>query len=92
MTDAVRFLEEVRVHALSEFVDYAGKCGVVLGSATGFAGTACVTVMFLELGEVVILPKAELVSLGRFVDRKSIFDGTTMRIVVDEEGRGDLVD
>jgi hypothetical protein len=69
----------------------AGQRGVILGCAEKESGGWYYTAHVESDSCCWCFDEDELVSLGQFADVSDFYDGSSMRVAVDDEGRGTIV-
>ena len=94
MTSKFEFFEVVRVRSKpAGFEHLQGMEGPVLGKAECDNGRWTYSVSLAELGENFSLREDELESTGKFVKREDIYDGSSVRVIVDpKSGGGELAE
>lgn len=93
MTPRFTFYAEVRVAApRPENAEFAGAIGVVFGLGTEPGEPVSVGVFFSSIERVVCFAEEELVATGRQFRREDFYDDSkSVRVRVDEQGRGRVV-
>lgn len=87
------FYEEVVVESTdSSLAEITGKTGVILGMAEPMEGREDeYGVLIYATDEVWQMSEANIRSTGRVRKREDFYDGSSIRIAVDENGRGTIV-
>ena len=86
------FFEKVTISTANSAAQTVnGKLGAVLGRAQCDDGRWQYAVSVYDDDAVWSLEEAELTSTGEFAERSDFYDGSSVRIQVDEHGRGRIV-
>lgn len=84
------FYEKVNVACPANPVD--GELGAVLGRSQGNDGQWNYAIHIYSHGVSFSLSEKHLVSTGEFAERQEFYDGSSMKVRVDERGRGHISD